>query len=208
LGGPTYRELTGGVDRVTTMIWRTRNNGLEEERDEPREDSRLSVPAVGDSRAGTSSVGGRVETVLEAAERAARAIREDAERWAREHMEETRRRADELAVQRAKELSSITDELLARAQAVSRQTDELINAVDGGDHGTLKVVSGNDSEPAGTAPSSNHRPRCPAGSVSDGARLLAAQMAVAGSSRDGIASRLREEFGIEDPSAILDEAGL
>jgi hypothetical protein len=123
-------------------------------------------------------------------------------------MEETRHRAGELAVQRAKELSSITDELLARAQAVSRQTDELINAVDGGDHGTLKVVSGNDSEPAGTAPSSNHRPRRPAGSVSDGARLLAAQMAVAGSSRDGIASRLREEFGIEDPSAILDEAGL
>jgi hypothetical protein len=203
-----YRELTGGMDRATTMIWRTQNNGPEEERDEPREDSRLSVPVADDSRAGTSSVGERVETVLEAAERAATAIREDAERWAREHMEETRRRADELAVQRAKELSSITDELLARAQAVARQTDELIGALNGDNRGALKVVSGNDSEPAGTAPSSNRRPRRPTGSVSDGARLLATQMAVAGSSRDGIASRLKEEFGIEDSSAILDEAGL
>jgi hypothetical protein len=44
--------------------------------------------------------------------------------------------------------------------------------------------------------------------VSDGARLVATQMAVAGGSRERIGSRLREEFGIEDPSAILDEAGL
>lgn len=36
----------------------------------------------------------------------------------------------------------------------------------------------------------------------DGLRLLATQMAVAGSSRDEIESRLRSEFGIEDPSAI------
>ncbi len=39
---------------------------------------------------------------------------------------------------------------------------------------------------------------------SDGARLLAAQMAVAGSSRDEIEARLRKEFGIEDAGPILD----
>jgi hypothetical protein len=41
-------------------------------------------------------------------------------------------------------------------------------------------------------------------SPSDGARLLAAQMAVAGSSREEIESRLRDEFGIEDAAPILD----
>jgi hypothetical protein len=44
--------------------------------------------------------------------------------------------------------------------------------------------------------------------VSEGARLLATQMAVAGSTRDEIAWRLREEFGIHDATAILDEIGL
>jgi hypothetical protein len=33
-------------------------------------------------------------------------------------------------------------------------------------------------------------------------------MAVAGSSSDEIAYRLREEFGIEDSTAILDEIGI
>jgi hypothetical protein len=44
--------------------------------------------------------------------------------------------------------------------------------------------------------------------VSEGARLLATQMAVAGSTRDEIAWRLREEFAIHDASAILDEIGI
>jgi hypothetical protein len=39
---------------------------------------------------------------------------------------------------------------------------------------------------------------------SAGARLLATQMAVAGSSRDEIESRLRNEFGIDDAEAMLD----
>jgi vacuolar-type H+-ATPase subunit H len=54
----------------------------------------------------------------------------------------------------------------------------------------------------------NGSPPSDGGGVSEGARLLATQMSVAGSSRDTIAARLREEFGIKDPSAILDDAGL
>ncbi len=40
--------------------------------------------------------------------------------------------------------------------------------------------------------------------VSEGAQLLAAQMAVAGSSRAQIESRLRADFGIEDPGPIVE----
>ena len=47
-------------------------------------------------------------------------------------------------------------------------------------------------------------PSPPASPPSAGARLLATQMAVAGSSREEIASRLENEFGIADPDAMLD----
>jgi vacuolar-type H+-ATPase subunit H len=44
----------------------------------------------------------------------------------------------------------------------------------------------------------------PGAPASAGARLLATQMAVAGSSRDEIANRLENEFGIADSRAMLD----
>ena len=53
--------------------------------------------------------------------------------------------------------------------------------------------------PAPSAPAAR-----PTGPASAGARLLATQMAVAGSSRDEIASRLENEFGIADPDEMLD----
>ena len=174
------------------------------------------------------SVGERVETVLEAAERAAADIRKDAEEWAQRHMEATRRRADDLAAQRIRELSSITDDLLTRAQAFARESDELISGVDGASRRAPKVPSrrqddagsnsGSNSNGARSAPktreatngskSSGSSERRPVGPISDAARLLVTQMAVAGSSRETIASRLQEEFGIADPGAMLDEAGL
>ncbi len=49
--------------------------------------------------------------------------------------------------------------------------------------------------------SSSSRPSTP---LSEGARLLATQMVVAGSSRAEIATRLRDDFGIEDPESMLD----
>jgi hypothetical protein len=224
-----YLDLSGGIERAATMIWRNQDNGPEEERrDEAREEPRSPAGSAGNSTAAMSSVGERVETVLEAAERAAADIRKDAEQWAQRHMEETRRRADELAAQRVQELSSITDDLLSRAQAVARQSDDLINALDSASRRALKVPlrrqeDGNrepeedakaqpdtppkESAPAEAEPQGAQTRPAPA-RVSDGARLLATQMAVAGSDRDTIASRLRDEFGIGDPSAILDEAGL
>lgn len=49
------------------------------------------------------------------------------------------------------------------------------------------------------------RPSSPvAGKASQGAVLLATQMAVAGGNREQIEARLRNDFGIEDPGPILD----
>lgn len=58
-----------------------------------------------------------------------------------------------------------------------------------------------ETQPAAPAPPAPSRP---AGPPSAGARLLATQMAVAGSSREEIASRLENEFGIADPDEMLD----
>jgi len=214
------------------MIWRDQNNGPDEEdRPEPREEPPSLVQPPVNSSPAINGVGPRVEMVLEAAERAAAEIRRDAERWAQRHMEETRRRADELAAQRVLELSYITDDLLARAQAVAQQSDDLISALTNASRqaaGTPRrrredmlstperadrPANPEPSRPAtasaeadGAPKSESERPSSPP--VSPGARLLVTQMAIAGSSRETIASRLREEFRIEDPSAILDEAGL
>jgi hypothetical protein len=40
----------------------------------------------------------------------------------------------------------------------------------------------------------------------DAARLVAIEMAVAGDTREGVGRRLRDEFGIRDPSSLLDDA--
>jgi hypothetical protein len=219
------------------MIWRNQNNGPDQEdRGEPPVELRPSAADAVNSRSEMGSVGERVETVLEAAERAAADIRKDAEQWAQRHMEETRRRADELAAQRLRELSSITDDLLKRAQAFARQSDELIGGLDGASRRAPRVPSRRQDDPGSNlGPNSNSNSssnsggaqsgpkarestngsvssgsseRRPVGPISDGARLLVTQMAVAGSSRETIASRLQEEFGIVDPGAMLDEAGL
>lgn len=65
--------------------------------------------------------------------------------------------------------------------------------------------------PGGAAPfkrrATSTKASRPASSGStEGLRLLATQMAVAGSTHEEIASRLRDEFGVEDASALLGEA--
>jgi hypothetical protein len=173
--------------------------------EEPEAGSAAAAPDQ-DSSPPVSKVAQRVETVLEAAELAAAEIRKDAEQWAERHMEETRRRADALSARRVEELSSITDDLLARAHVAVRQSDELIGALEeaGRRATTLRArqAEGEEREPNASGPADKES------SVSAGARLLATRMAVEGSSRGTIASRLRREFGINDPTAILRDAGL
>lgn len=83
--------------------------------------------------------------------------------------------------------------------------------------GAIPGVSGATAHPGGQAPSrqaapaaeppppsapQHGQPHRPDGAA--GARLLATQMAVSGSSRQEIAARLRSGFQIEDPTPILD----
>lgn len=128
-------------------------------------------------RALTSGTAERLAAIVEAAEQAAAKVIDDAEEQARRQLSEANARADRLVAER---LRALADELDPPAPSQSPEPH-------------LRSVS---SEPVAPAPG----PR----SSSAGARLLATQMAVSGSSREEIAARLRNSFEIEDTSEILD----
>lgn len=63
-----------------------------------------------------------------------------------------------------------------------------------------------ESEPAAAAEQPAPPARDPSAAAHGAARLVAIEMAVAGDTREGVGRRLRQEFGIRDPSGILDDA--
>lgn len=77
---------------------------------------------------GTAS--SRIQVVIEAAEKAAAGIIDDAEAQARAYLEESRRRADVITDQRAREVASMTDALIECAEAAKRQSDQLLAVLD------------------------------------------------------------------------------
>jgi hypothetical protein len=119
----------------------------------------------------------RLAAIVDAAERAASSVIDDAEKQAQEHLEEARARADRIVAERLRELA-----------------DELDPPAPSGSH--LKPVA--------SPPETEPGPVFAARASSAGARLLATQMAVSGSSRAEIEQRLRSGFDVEDANEILD----
>jgi hypothetical protein len=128
-------------------------------------------------RALTSGTAERLAAIVEAAEQAAAKVIDDAEEQARRQLSEASARADRIVAERLRALA-----------------DELDPPDSGRREPHLRPVS---SMPESDAPVG---PR----SGSAGARLLATQMAVSGSSREEIAERLRSGFDLTDASEILD----
>ena len=128
-------------------------------------------------RALTSGTAERLAAIVEAAEQAAAKVIDDAEEQARRQLAEAGARADRIVAERLRALA-----------------DELDPPFSGRPEPHLRPVT------------SVPQPEAPAGprSGSAGARLLATQMAVSGSSREEIAERLRSGFDIADTSEILD----
>jgi hypothetical protein len=174
----------------------------------------------------------RLEAIVEAAERAAESVIDDAESQARRYLAQAQAEADRLAESRATELSDLIETLLGQALSLRREAESLqatLEEARGRIYGEDEPVEP-ESEPELEAPDGlgedleeiePERPApprlravglegSPAGEVggrrSDaaGARLLATQMAISGSSREEIAHRLRNGFEIEDADAILD----
>jgi vacuolar-type H+-ATPase subunit H len=159
----------------------------------------------------------RLEAIVEAAERAAEGVIDDAEVQARRYLAEAKAEADRLTESRVAELSDLVDSLLGQAVSLRQEVERLQTALEVAKT-RVEVERGEQpQEPAGQPPqaevprlravSGHEEPAPEAGSNradAAGARLLATQLAVSGSSREEIELRLRNGFEIEDTAAILD----
>jgi hypothetical protein len=130
-----------------------------------------------------TSAAERIAVIIEAAERAASSVIDDAEEQASRYLDEARAEADKIVAER---LRAVADEL-----------DPPASGIHPAPH--LKPV---ESPQPDEGPESAAAQRSRNGSA--GARLLATQMAVSGSSREEIEARLRSGFEIEDAAGILD----
>jgi vacuolar-type H+-ATPase subunit H len=160
----------------------------------------------------------RLEAIVEAAERAAESVIDDAEAQARRYLSQAREEAAHRSEDRVSEVSDMIDPLLAQATALRHDAERLqvtLEAVKARIEGAeppqapaedppeaprLRAVAS--AEPAAEEPKLEQPD--PARANAAGARLLATQLAVSGSSREEIAERLRNGFEIEDTDAILD----
>jgi cell division septum initiation protein DivIVA len=172
----------------------------------------------------------RLEAIVEAAERAAEGVIDDAEAQARRYLTQARAEADRITNRRMEDLSHMVDVLVDQADSLQREVERMQTLLEEAKFriepdqpeqpGDVKPPDGVDepaSEPESSA-SLREAPRlravtqpeqpapAPEAEQTDaaGARLLATQMAVSGSSREEIEERLRNRFGIEDTTPILD----
>ncbi len=72
----------------------------------------------------------QLQTVIDAAERAAEAIRHDAEGQARQHLIEAQRKADQLTAERVHLISDLTDDLIRHAETVKSHSEQMVRALE------------------------------------------------------------------------------
>ncbi|MGN6816797.1 MAG: hypothetical protein ACTHK3_12070 [Solirubrobacterales bacterium] len=157
----------------------------------------------------------RLEAIVQAAERAAEGVIDDAEAQARRYLTQARAEADRLAEDRAAELADMVDSLLGQAIALRQEAERLQETLEEARSRIEGAEPLRQPEPV-EPPEQPEAPRLRAvehdesdeaddrRTDASGARLLATQMAVSGSSREEIELRLRNGFQIEDTDAILD----
>jgi cell division septum initiation protein DivIVA len=169
----------------------------------------------------------RLEAIVEAAERAAEGVIDDAEAQARRYLTQARAEADRITDRRMEDLSHMIDVLLDQADSLQREAQRMQTLLEEAKFRVDPERPDEAQEPDGakepaSAPEEHaplrQAPRlravahpeqpapAPEAPQADaaGARLLATQMAVSGSSREEIEQRLRNRFEIEDTSPILD----
>jgi uncharacterized membrane protein len=163
----------------------------------------------------------RLEAIVEAAERAAEGVIDDAEAQARRYLTQARAEADRITERRMSDLSHLIDNLLGQATSLQREAERMQTALE---EAKFRIdpeqpAEAGEEAPAPAEPAPPREvPRLRAVAEAEeaaspsegksagaaGARLLATQLAVSGSSREEIEARLRNRFEIEDTTAILD----
>lgn len=173
--------------------------------------------------AAATSTAERLAAIVEAAERAAVKVIDDAEKQARQHLEQAQAEAERAIADRLASLSDLTDSLVAEAESIRSQSERLLSSLEEAKRRLASEAGGEGAERNSERPSrSSHLTAVAAVADPDaaapvepqrgteergtaaGARLLATQMAVSGNSREEIEARLRNGFDIEDAASILD----
>ncbi|MEK6277154.1 MAG: hypothetical protein AABM29_03975 [Actinomycetota bacterium] len=173
------------------------------------------------------------EQIRRDARNEAREFVEEARKEAREFVEEARNRAERLTNERMERIAKLTEDLLQQASAVQEQAATLRVALEKATiaiDNEVEEIAGLDTEASevgddeedqqqeeetsstsesGLRARFGRRRRKPVApqetsGVSEGVRVLALQQLIAGADRETIETRLREDFGIEDPKAILE----
>jgi hypothetical protein len=111
--------------------------------------------------------------------------------------------------------TNLSDDLVAKARAIASRSDELLQLLEDARKRLLDADRETKTQEQKQAPKRRFKPKASPASkkseqdtVSEGLRLVTAQMSVAGAGRDEIAERLRDEFAVEDPERILKALGL
>jgi hypothetical protein len=178
-------------------------------KDRPAKQAQASPPPL------ATTTAERLAAIVEAAEKAAVTVIDDAERQARQYLEAAEAEAEQLVVDRLGALSDLTDSLVAQAEEISGRSAQLVASLEeakrrlaGGDPGEMPARAthltavAEVEEPVVDPVQLQGDPGEAA--TPAGARLLATQMAVSGNSRAEIDARLRHGFDIEDTASILD----
>lgn len=157
-----------------------------------------------------ASTSERLAEIVAAAERAAAKVIDDAEEEGRRYLSDARAEADRIVSERLSTRVELTDSLFAQAEEIRRQSERLLESLEeirdqiGGAEAERPKASSRGFHLSAVAPVEEPPHEDSGRQESAGARLLATQMAVSGSSREEIAARLRNGFDIEDTDAILD----
>lgn len=179
-------------------------------RSKDRKDEPLGrPPAAGNDLVSEASE--RLATIVNAAERAAEQVIDDAEARAREIIAAAEGDAERIrgeaiaAVERARrELGALTSDPGPAPEPAQPERGNHLSAVPLAEPGAPEPAEPERSAPRMVADPGEPDADGPKRGTPAGARLLATQMAVSGSSREEIEARLRNGFEIEDTTAILD----
>ncbi|MDQ3728138.1 MAG: hypothetical protein M3355_00965 [Actinomycetota bacterium] len=155
-----------------------------------------------------ANVGGRIQEILDTAERIAGEIQADAEAAGATYLQDRQREADRVVQERMAALDAITQLLTARSASMERETTAFVAEVEQVRWRMARLI-GDDGPPAEPATgdqlasgAASQSPEATGRGVSQAAALRATQMAVAGAERAEIERMLRDQFGIDDPLGV------
>jgi ABC-type transporter Mla subunit MlaD len=187
---------------------------------------RRSKDQPGSTKALAGDAAKRIGAIIEAAERAAAGVIDDAEAQARKYLSDTLAETDQLVAERLSAITGVTDSLIAQVEEIRSRSEHLIASLE---QVKAQIEANAAQSPPAHPDAAAAEPEArgshlsavaPVAEVAEereeelaqvadrrtpaGARLLATQMAVSGSSREEIEARLRNGFEIDDPGSILD----